>query len=71
VKTTPQNPNRNFLSYTSLALQMIITIVAGTFLGRFIDNKTQSRFPLATLIGALGSIGIALYRVFKSLDTKK
>ncbi len=52
-------------------MQMIITIVAGTFLGRFIDQKTQMRFPLATVIGSLGSIGIALYRVFKSLDVKK
>ena len=52
-------------------MQMIITIVAGTFLGRFIDQKTQMRFPLATVIGSLGAIGIALYRVFKSLDVKK
>lgn len=71
MKTTPKNPNRNFLSYTGMALQMIATIVAGTFLGRYIDQKTQTRFPFATLIGALGSIGIALYRVFKSLEEKK
>jgi hypothetical protein len=59
------------MSYTGLAMQMIVTIVAGTFLGRYIDQKTQMRFPLATVIGSLGSIGIALYRVFKSLDVKK
>jgi len=59
------------MSYTGLAMQMIVTIVAGTFLGRYIDQKTQMRFPLATVIGALGSIGISLYRVFKSLDVKK
>ena len=54
-----------------MALQMIVTILLGTFVGSYIDQKTQTRFPFATLIGALGSIGIALYRVFKSLDTKK
>ncbi len=52
-------------------MQMIVTIVAGTFLGRYIDQKTQMRFPLATVIGSLGSIGISLYRVFKSLEVKK
>ena len=71
MKQSPQNRNRSFLSYTSMALQMIVTILLGTFVGRYIDQKTQTLFPFATLIGALGSIGIALYRVFKSIDTKK
>jgi len=54
-----------------MALQMIITILLGTFLGRFLDGKTNSKFPLFTLIGILGGIGLSLFRVFQSLKQKK
>jgi len=54
-----------------MAFQMIVTILVGTFLGRFIDTKTNSKFPVFTLIGILGGIALSLFRVFQSLKQKK
>ena len=71
MKQNPLNNNRGFIQYTSMALQMIVTIVGATFLGRYIDQKSQSKFPTATLIGVFAGIGIALYRVFNGLKAKK
>lgn len=71
VKQNQTNQNRSFLSYTGMAFQMIVTILVGTFLGRFIDAKTNSKFPVFTLIGILGGIALSLFRVFQSLKQKK
>jgi len=54
-----------------MAFQMIVTILVGTFLGRFIDAKTNLKFPVFTLIGILGGIALSLFRVFQSLKQKK
>ena len=54
-----------------MAFQMLGTILLGTFLGRFFDQKLQNRFPAFTLIGVLSGIGIAMFRVLKSLDSNK
>ena len=67
VKKTPTDRNRSFLSYTGMALQMMVTILLGTFIGRWIDQRTQTKFPIGTLAGVFAGMGIAFYRVFKSL----
>lgn len=54
-----------------MALQMIVTIVGATFLGRYIDEKAQSKFPIGTLVGIFAGIGVALYRVFNGLKGRK
>jgi F0F1-type ATP synthase assembly protein I len=54
-----------------MALQMIVTIVGATFLGRYIDEKAQSKFPTGTLVGIFAGMGIALYRVFTGLKRRK
>jgi len=50
-----------------MALQMMTTILLGTFLGRLVDQKMQPKFPIGTVIGVFAGMGIAFYRVFKSL----
>lgn len=54
-----------------MALQMIVTIVGATFLGRYIDEKAQCKFPTGTLVGIFAGMGIALYRVFTGLKRRK
>jgi F0F1-type ATP synthase assembly protein I len=54
-----------------MALQMIVTILLGTFIGRFIDQKTNAKFPIGTLMGIFTGMGIAFYRIFKSLKSIK
>jgi hypothetical protein len=71
MKQNPLNNSRGFIQYTSMALQMIVAIVGATFLGKYIDQRVQSKFPTATLVGVFVGIGIALYRVFNGLKEKK
>lgn len=71
MKQNPLNNSKGFIQYTSMALQMIVTIVGATFLGKYIDEKAQSKFPTGTLVGIFAGIGIALYRVFNGLKEKK
>lgn len=71
MKQNQLNNTRNFLQYTSMALQMIVTIVGATFLGRYVDQKTQNKIPVGTLLGVFAGLGIAFYRVFQSLKKGK
>lgn len=71
MKQNQLNNTRSFLQYTSIALQMIVTIVGATFLGRYVDQKAQNKFPLGTLLGVFVGLGIAFYRIFKNLKKGK
>ncbi len=71
MKQNQLNNSRSFLQYTSMALQMIVTIVGATFLGRYVDQKAQNKFPLGTLLGVFIGLGITFYRVFQSLKKEK
>jgi len=44
---------------------MAAIIVAGTFLGDYLDKVTKADFPIYTIIFSLSSIFLALYYVFK------
>jgi len=51
----------NFIQYSSLAIQMIVIIVAGTFGGRWIDKHFSLSFPVFTLTGVIFSVFAAVY----------
>lgn len=56
------NPLKFYAKYSSLALQMIVMIVAGAFGGKALDDWLQPGFPVFTLILTIGSvIGAILY----------
>lgn len=59
---------RNYARYSSLALQMGIIIVGGSFGGYFIDQSINMRYPIFTVILALISVVISLYLVIKELN---
>jgi len=56
------NQLKFYAKYSSLALQMIVMIVAGAFGGKALDDWLQTGFPVFTLILTVGSvIGAMLY----------
>jgi F0F1-type ATP synthase assembly protein I len=66
----PQNPLKktsSFLRFTSLAMQMMLTMVVFTFSGFYLDKWLGLEFPIFTLILTLAGIAAALYSVLKNL----
>lgn len=61
-----KEPNQ-FLKYTSLALQLGITIAVFTFLGRYLDQKYETVTPWFTVLGSLFGVSSGLYLALKGL----
>ena len=58
------NPYQRFIG---AAFQMLITILLGVWLGRYLDSYFETRKPWFTLGFALLAIGVALYGLIRSL----
>lgn len=64
-KTTP-----NFIKYTGVAFQMLVTIGLFTFIGYKIDEyKSIDNFIFTAVFGIVG-VGASLYQVVRSLNKK-
>ena len=62
--------SRDFMKYTSMAFQMIASILVFVFMGFFIDNawaKSQLGFPVFTIVGTLLGVGASLYLILKKI----
>ena len=73
----PTNPKKKFLKpldnyarYSSIALQMVVIILAGVFGGKKIDEYLQLKFPICTVFLSFISVGLAIYLVIKDLLKK-
>lgn len=60
--------SNNVSRFTGIAMQMMITILVFTLIGYYLDQYFKLNFPIGVLLGSISGIGIALYRVFKSLQ---
>jgi F0F1-type ATP synthase assembly protein I len=68
---------RGFLKYTSMAFQMIATILVFLFLGKYLDSrftetaslsgKNHKAFPIFTFVGAILGVAASLYLILKTL----
>lgn len=65
-----QKSYNSFLRYSGMGIQMVVTIVAGTFFGRWLDQKFQMSFPVFLLLGVLLSVFAAIYLAIKDLIRK-
>ena len=59
--------NKNFLYYSSLALQMIITMLVFVAAGYFIDKGLNWSFPVFTLVLTLVGVFGSLYTAIRKL----
>ena len=70
-----ENPNQsqkkkqlnNIARYSSMAFQMMIIIVVGTFGGLKLDRWLEIEFPVFTLILSLLSVALAIYLAIKDI----
>jgi len=53
--------------FIGAAFQMLVTILLGVWLGQYLDQYFSLQKPWCTIGFSLGSIGISLYALIKSL----
>ncbi|MCX6177576.1 MAG: AtpZ/AtpI family protein [Bacteroidetes bacterium] len=56
---------QDFAKYTSIAFQMIGTILLITYLGYLLDQWLLLAFPVGILLGVLLGIGSSLYLILR------
>ncbi|MDR1156016.1 MAG: AtpZ/AtpI family protein [Bacteroidales bacterium] len=69
-KTRTQNRLNAYAKYSSLAVQMMAIIAAGTYGGFRLDRYLDRKFPLFTVVCSLLSVGVAIWHSVKDLLKK-
>lgn len=66
-----QDPKLNkagaFYRYTTMAMQMMLTMLVFVFAGFYIDKWLELKFPVFTLVLTLAGVAGALYSVIRNL----
>ncbi len=62
--------NKAYIKYSSVAFQMIASILLGAFSGKLMDRYFMFEKPYLTLIGMLLGLLIGFYLILKDLKTK-
>lgn len=57
----------NYAKYSSIAIQMLVIILAGVFGGYKLDQWLDLTFPVFTVVLSLLSVILAIYTVVKDL----
>jgi hypothetical protein len=66
-----ENPLKFYAKYSSLALQMIVIIVAGAFGGRELDKLTNWEFPVFTVVLTILAVVVATIYGMRELFKQK
>ena len=67
-KKKSNNTLKNFAVFTGIAAQMGLTIFAGAYLGKYIDQEYPSDKKWFTMLFTLLGVGISLYAVLKQIN---
>jgi hypothetical protein len=59
-KNKKDSPLLFYAKYSSLALQMVVIIVAGAFGGKALDNWLEWEFPVFTLVLTILAVVVAI-----------
>ncbi|CAM3368081.1 AtpZ/AtpI family protein [Aquirufa ecclesiirivi] len=57
----------SYQKYIGAAFQMLVTILLGVWLGRYLDGYFQFEKPWLTIVFSLGSIAISMVALIRSL----
>lgn len=60
------DPGNNYLKYTSMAAEMLVTIGAGALLGHLLDLHFKLATPYCTAAFSLVFVVIAMYRAIRT-----
>ncbi len=55
-----------FIKYSSMAIQMAVTILACIFLGKYLDERNETGKTWTIVLSIVG-VGVAMYSVIKDL----
>ncbi|MBA4145714.1 MAG: hypothetical protein C0523_08125 [Cytophaga sp.] len=61
-------PFNHFLRYSSLGLQLVVSIGAAGWLGHWLDGKMELRFPVFLLSFVFITFGVMLFQLYRSLN---
>lgn len=61
---------KTYARYSSIAIQMLVIILAGVFGGRELDKWLDWGFPVFTLVLTILAVFLAIYTVIKDLLRK-
>lgn len=62
-----KKPQINYLKYSSLAFQLIVLILAGAWLGDWIDQRMQTQHPYFTAALSLLGVMAGMYQLYRDL----
>ena len=70
-KNKKDNPLLFYAKYSSLAMQMIVIMVAGAFGGKALDEWLQWKFPVFTLVLTILAVVIAIVYGMREIFKQK
>lgn len=56
-----------FAQYSSIGLQMLVTIGLGVWVGQWLDASQQNKLPIWTIVLSMTAIGASLYLFIRQL----
>jgi hypothetical protein len=65
-----EKPTNDFLKYSSLGLQLLVTIGAAAWLGIKIDSYLQLKFPAFLLTLVFVSFAGMVYKLYRSINNE-
>ena len=66
-----QKPFNNYLRYSSLAMQMVITIGIAAWGGNKLDRYLELKFPAFLLTFVFAAFGGLMYRLYRSITKEE
>lgn len=63
----PRKPQVDYLRYSSLAFQLLVLILAGAWLGDWLDERMQTSQPYFTAVLSLIGVVAGMYQLYRDL----
>ncbi|WP_111670851.1 AtpZ/AtpI family protein [Algoriphagus litoralis] len=70
-KKSKESSTPVYVKYMGLAFQLFAVIGGGTWLGWWVQQQSEMKFPLWILLFCFASIGLAFYQLFQSIRQDK
>jgi ATP synthase protein I len=62
-----KNNNQNYLKFTALGFQILVTVGLGVAAGQWLDHKYPNKNSIYTIICSMVMIMVAMYQVIRTL----
>jgi predicted MFS family arabinose efflux permease len=62
-----KNKTPNYLKFTSLGFQILVTVGLGVVIGQWLDSKYPNKNSIYTIICSMVMIMVAMYQVIRTL----